>query len=67
IGENAIGVRARILRGLEWAGVRLDVDANHRRKARLHADSSKVAIWVVPAQEERMIAADTLSILKGAA
>jgi acetate kinase len=67
IGENAIGVRARILRGLEWAGVRLDVDANHGRKTRLHADSSKVAIWVVPAQEERMIAADTLSILRDAA
>jgi acetate kinase len=67
IGENAIGVRARILRGLEWAGVRLDVDANHGRKTRLHADSSKVAIWVVPAQEERMIAADTLSILRDTA
>ena len=67
IGENALGVRARILRGLEWAGVRLDVDANHRRETRLHADSSKVAIWVVPAQEERMIASDTLSILRGTA
>ena len=65
IGENAIGVRAHILRGLEWAGVRMDVDANHGRKARLHAAISKVAIYVVPAQEERMIAADALSILQG--
>jgi acetate kinase len=65
IGENAIGVRARILRGLEWTGVRMDVDSNHGRKSRLHAASSKVAIYVVPAQEERMIATDALSILQG--
>ena len=65
IGENAIGVRARILRGLEWTGVRMDVDSNHGRKSRLHAASSKVASYVVPAQEERMIAIDALSILQG--
>lgn len=64
IGENAVGVRARILRGLEWAGVRMDVDANHRRKARLHAETSKVAVWVVPAQEERMIAQDALGLMR---
>jgi len=65
IGENAIGVRAHILRGLEWLGVRLDVDANHARKTRLHAETSKVAVWVVPAQEERMIAIDALSLMQG--
>ena len=63
IGENALGVRARILRGLEWLGVRMDPDANHARKAKLHAASSKVSIWVVPAQEERMIAADALGLM----
>lgn len=66
IGENAVGVRARILRGLEWMGVRLDPDANHQRRARLHAESSKIAIWVVPAQEERMIAADAMAIMDAA-
>ena len=48
IGENALGVRARILRSLGWLGVALDPDANHRGAARLHADTSKVAIWVGP-------------------
>ena len=67
IGENAVGVRARILRGLEWAGVRMNPDANHLRKARLHSDTSKIAAWVIPAQEERMIASDALSLLAGAA
>lgn len=66
IGENAIGVRARILRGLEWIGVRMDIDANHGRRTRLHAASSKVAIWMVPAQEERMIAIDAKSLMEAA-
>lgn len=66
IGENAVGVRARICRGLEWAGVRMDPDRNHGRKTRLHSDSSKIAIWVVPAQEERRIAADALQLMEAA-
>lgn len=64
IGENALGVRAAILRKLEWLGVRMDPDANHRGQARLHADSSRVSIWVVPAEEERMIAADALALME---
>ncbi|AUQ63704.1 acetate/propionate family kinase [Phaeobacter inhibens] len=63
IGENAVGVRARILRGLEWIGARMDVDANHARKSRLHAGSSKVAIWVVEAEEERQIAMDAQTLM----
>ncbi|MFV1497017.1 acetate/propionate family kinase [Phaeobacter sp. JH20_02] len=63
IGENAVGVRARILRGLEWIGARVDVDANHARKSRLHAASSKVAIWVVEAEEERQIAMDAQTLM----
>lgn len=66
IGENAVGVRARILRGLEWAGVRINPDFNHRSGPRLHADSSNVAVWVIPAEEERMIALDALAILEAA-
>jgi len=64
IGENAVGVRARILRGLEWIGTRMNPDANHARKTRLHADSSKIAVWVVPAEEEKMIARDALRLLQ---
>ncbi|AUQ48765.1 acetate kinase AckA [Phaeobacter inhibens] len=63
IGENAVGVRARILRGLEWIGARMDVDANHARKSRLHAGSSKVAIWVIEAEEERQIAMDAQTLM----
>ena len=63
IGENALGVRARILRALEWIGVRMDPDKNHRGGPRLHAQTSKVGVWVVPAEEERMIAKDALQIM----
>jgi len=66
IGENAVGVRARILRSLGWIGVRMNLDANHARKARLHAETSKIAVWVVPAQEERMIAMDATSLMEAA-
>lgn len=66
IGENAIGVRAGILRGLEWIGARMDIDANHRGATRLHAQSSKVAVWIVPAEEERMIAQDAAALLEAA-
>lgn len=63
IGENAIAVRARILRGLDWLGVKMNPDANHRNAAKLHAETSKIAVWLVPAQEERMIAQDALSLI----
>ena len=63
IGENALAVRARILRGLEWIGARMDPDANHRNASRLHGETSKIAIWTVPAKEEEMIARDALSLL----
>ena len=66
IGENAVAVRARILRGLEWAGARMDPDRNHRGGPRLHAETSRIALWVVPAEEERMIAADALALMEAA-
>ncbi len=64
IGENALGVRARIADAFEWLGAAIDPDYNTTGATRLHADISKVAIWVVPAQEERKIAADALTLLE---
>ncbi|WP_245964058.1 acetate/propionate family kinase [Roseovarius spongiae] len=61
IGENATTVRARIMEGLEWTG--LVPDANAAGAARLHAPGSSVGAWVVPAAEERMIAADAAALL----
>ncbi|RMF38322.1 MAG: acetate/propionate family kinase [Alphaproteobacteria bacterium] len=63
IGENATGVRARICRGLEWLGMRMDPDANHRHGPRLHAGTSKLGAWVIRAEEERMIAEDARALM----
>ena len=64
IGENAVAVRARILRGLKWLGVELDDAANAQGGPRLNKKGSNIECWIVPAQEERMIAADALRLLE---
>jgi len=63
IGENAAPIRARIFQGLAWLGAQLDEAANTRGEICLHAKESAITGWIVPAQEERMIAADALRLL----
>lgn len=59
IGENDPRIRGGILRGLGFLGAVLDEPANHQNAAELHVPSSRVAIWIVPADEERQIALET--------
>jgi acetate kinase len=66
IGENDAVVRAEIMAGLEWAGLRFDAGANRGAAARLDGDASDVAVWVVPADEERHIAAEALDLIRSA-
>ena len=63
IGENAAPIRAAILDGLSWTGARLDTVSNMAHKTHLHDAASKVAIWIIPAEEERMIARDALALI----
>lgn len=63
IGENASEIRARILHALAWVGVRVDPERNDRNATRLHAEGSAVAVWIVPADEEREIALDAVRLL----
>ncbi|SNS39040.1 acetate/propionate family kinase [Antarctobacter heliothermus] len=56
IGENSAMIRAGILDGLTWAGARYDPDRNRRNAPRLHAKDAEVSVWVLPAEEEYMIA-----------
>jgi acetate kinase len=65
IGENDAGVRAAILEGLGWAGVRFDAAANERGASALHETASPVAVWIVPADEERHIAREALRLTAG--
>jgi len=63
IGENASHIRARICDGLGWLGLRLDSGANRSGATRLHAEDSQISAWIVPAEEERKIAADALRLM----
>ena len=66
IGENSAEVRAAVCAGLSHLGVRLDAQANARRVASarsISAEGSTTAALVVPTDEERMMALDTLALL----
>ena len=64
IGENSPEVRARICQQAAWLGVDLDVNANAAGNARISSPNSRVAVWVIPTNEELMIAQHTLSLLR---
>jgi acetate kinase len=63
IGENQPEIRARICRDAEWLGVRLDGDANLKHGPRISAEQSAVSAWVVPTDEETMIARHVARLL----
>ncbi|MCI3132780.1 acetate/propionate family kinase [Phenylobacterium aquaticum] len=59
IGENCPLVRAAICERLAWLGVQLDDAANRRGDAKISLPGSGVAVWVIPTDEEQMIAIHT--------
>ena len=66
IGENQINIRKRICEHLEWMGVKLDLDANNSRgeDKEISTSDSKIKVWVVPTNEELVIARDTKEIVE---
>lgn len=60
IGEHQPQVRALVCGYLEWLGVALDEDANAANAARIGAAASKVAVLVIPTDEEQVIAEETV-------
>lgn len=63
IGENDAAVRAGIVAGLGWLGVQIDPDANATNATALHPRGAAIPVWIVPADEERMIARDARALL----
>ena len=63
IGENSAAVRARICEACAWLGVDLDQEANARRTPRISRSGSRVSAWVIPTNEELMIARHTAMLL----
>jgi acetate kinase len=64
IGEHAAPVRARVCEDAAWLGIRLDPAANLRGGPRLSTADSPVSVWIIPTNEELMIASHTLACIR---
>ncbi|MBQ7523575.1 MAG: acetate kinase [Oscillospiraceae bacterium] len=66
VGENGVSNRARVMKGLEFLGAKLDPERNNTRgkEALISTDDSKVKVFVIPTNEELMIAKDTQALAK---
>lgn len=64
IGENDAKMRKDILSGMEWLGIKLDDEANSCRgeEKKISAPDSKVEVWVIPTNEELVIARETVRL-----
>ncbi|SDG82038.1 acetate/propionate family kinase [Nitrosomonas sp. Nm132] len=63
IGERSSAIRARILQACAWLGVSLDTAANARGGPRISTEGSALPVWVIPTDEELMIARHTLLLI----
>lgn len=64
IGENSSEVRRRVCQGAAWLGVVLDEAANQTGRKRISPPGASPEVWVIPTDEERMIAVHTLRLTK---
>jgi acetate kinase len=69
IGENSATMRAAICTDLDWLGIALSKDANAAAKgeARIDAAGSRVQLWIMPTNEELIVARQTRDLLAGRA
>jgi acetate kinase len=63
IGERSVEIRRRICDASAWLGIELDGDANARHGPRISSRDSRVSAWVIPTNEELMIARHTGRLL----
>ena len=67
VGENDGGIRADVCKYLGYLGVKIDPEMNKKRGAeiKISTDDSAVQVWIIPTNEELMIAQDTAELVKG--
>jgi acetate kinase len=65
IGENAAPIRARVCNDARWLGIALDEAANAANGPRISTVGSRVSAWVIPTDENLMIARHTRNVLDG--
>lgn len=63
IGEKSPEIRRRVCRDAAWLGLELDAEANAASRQRISTTESRVAAWVIPTNEELMIARHTHTVL----
>jgi len=63
IGEHAAPIRKRICESLQWIGVELDDMRNASGVGCLTTPTSKVSVWVIPTDEEQMVANETIGVM----
>lgn len=67
VGENQTGMREAVCKGLEFMGIKIDVEKNatiRGEEAVISTPDSKVKVVVIPTDEELMIASDTMALVK---
>jgi acetate kinase len=64
VGENSPEIRQRVCAGLAWLGVWIDADANSRNDPCISATGRAPSVWVIPTDEEGVIASHTLSVVR---
>ena len=65
IGENDMMTRAEVVAGCQWLGTHLDPERNTYGTGLISSDASRVAVWVIPTDEELLIARRTAEVLAG--
>jgi acetate kinase len=64
VGENAPDIRNAVAQRLSWLGLKLDPEANANGAGRISTEGSRVGCYVIPTDEELMIARHTLRVLR---
>ncbi len=67
IGENGVAFREQVCANLGFAGVKLDAEKNKSRakEAKINSDDSSAQIWIIPTNEELIVARQTKEVLRG--
>ena len=68
IGENAPEVREEVCKDMDFFGIKIDNALNENIKGKLtklSTDDAKTQVWVIPTNEELLIARDTLKLING--
>jgi acetate kinase len=67
IGENSARMRSAVCANLDWFGIALDADKNAKAKGEmtLHAAGSRVQVWIMPTNEELVVAQQAKALLEG--